>query len=171
MVPRREALLGSTFDTRKICAGCPAIAYALPNSASPYISAVSMWVMPRSMPRRKAATAVLRSPWSMYQVPCPITDTCGPFCPNFCCLTMTSNRLLDLTPLRGATCPPKLNERRRKRRSNQTSPFRDGPKDQTSDVQLHIGESRDSRPHAPHRPAITAVGSLRHSHSLQLRIQ
>src|SRR5882672_10939165 len=28
--------------------------------------------------------------------------------------------------------------------SGQTASFRDGPKDQTSDVQLHIGESRDS---------------------------
>src|SRR5260221_10322366 len=74
---------------------------------------------------------------------------------------MTSNRLLDLTPLRGATCPPKLNERRRKRRSNQTSSFRDGPKDQTSDVQLHIGESRDSGLDASHRPGMTAVGLLR----------
>src|SRR5882672_705747 len=53
------------------------------SSASPYISAVSIWVMPRSMPRRKAATALLRSPRSIYQVPCPITGTSGPLPSNF----------------------------------------------------------------------------------------
>ncbi len=42
---------------------------------SPYISAVSMWFMPRSSPRRSAATAARRSPSSMYQVPWPITAT------------------------------------------------------------------------------------------------
>jgi hypothetical protein len=36
------------------------------------------------------------------------------------------------------------------------SSFRDGPKDQTSDVQLHIGESRDSGFDASHRPGMTA---------------
>src|SRR5258705_1715213 len=91
MVPRRDALLGSTFDTRKILSRCPAIASATTSSASPYISAVSMWVMPRSMPRRSAATAFACSRWSMSQVPCPITDTCGPFCPNFCFLTTASD--------------------------------------------------------------------------------
>jgi hypothetical protein len=33
--------------------------------------------------------------------------------------------------------------------------FRDGPQDQTSDVQLHIGESRDSGFDASHRPGMT----------------
>jgi hypothetical protein len=33
--------------------------------------------------------------------------------------------------------------------------FRDGPKAQTSDVQLHIGESRDSGFDASHRPGMT----------------
>jgi hypothetical protein len=33
--------------------------------------------------------------------------------------------------------------------------FRDGPKDQTSDVQLHIRESRDSGFDASHRPGMT----------------
>jgi hypothetical protein len=33
--------------------------------------------------------------------------------------------------------------------------FRDGPKDQTSDAQLRIGESRDSGFDAPHRPGMT----------------
>src|SRR5216684_5784446 len=33
--------------------------------------------------------------------------------------------------------------------------FRDGPKDQTSDVRLHIGESRDSGFDASHRPGMT----------------
>ena len=61
----------------------PAIASATTGSASPYISAVSMWLMPRSRPRRSAATARLRSPRSIYQVPCPITDTSGPLLPNF----------------------------------------------------------------------------------------
>ena len=35
------------------------------------------------------------------------------------------------------------------------SPFRGGPKDGTSDVQLHIGESRDSGFDASHRPGMT----------------
>jgi len=35
------------------------------------------------------------------------------------------------------------------------SSFRDGPKDQTSDVQVHIGESRDSGFDALHRPGMT----------------
>jgi hypothetical protein len=39
--------------------------------------------------------------------------------------------------------------------------FRDGPQDQTSDVQLHIGESRDSGFDASHRPGMTASGLLR----------
>jgi len=43
----------------------------------------------------------------------------------------------------------------------QTSSFRDGPKDQTSDVQLHIGESLDSGFDAPHRPGMTDSGLLR----------
>ena len=42
------------------------------SSASPYISAVSIWVMPRSRPRRRAATAVGRCASSIYQVPWPI---------------------------------------------------------------------------------------------------
>jgi hypothetical protein len=33
--------------------------------------------------------------------------------------------------------------------------FRDGPKDQTSDAQLRIGESRDSGFDAAHRPGMT----------------
>src|SRR6185436_13069402 len=91
MVPRREALLGNTFETRKsFSRGSPVIASAITSSASPYISAVSMWVMPVAMPRRRAATAALRSPRSRYQVPCPITDTSGPLVPNFFCFTITS---------------------------------------------------------------------------------
>src|SRR6267154_5589062 len=82
MVPRREALLGKTFETRKMSSRRPAIASAITNSASPYISAVSMWVMPRSTPRRSAAMASLRSPRSIYQVPCPITDTSHLLLPN-----------------------------------------------------------------------------------------
>jgi len=35
------------------------------------------------------------------------------------------------------------------------SSFRDGPKDQTSDVRLHIAESRDSGFDASHRPGMT----------------
>src|SRR6266851_4033600 len=82
MVPRREALLGRTFETRKMSSRRPAIASAITSSASPYISAVSMWVMPRSTPRRSAAMACLRSPRSIYQVPCPITDTSYLLLPN-----------------------------------------------------------------------------------------
>src|SRR5712664_3613050 len=43
----------------------------------------------------------------------------------------------------------------------QTPSFRDGPQDQTSDVQLHIGESRDSGFDASHRPGMTKSGLLR----------
>jgi hypothetical protein len=43
----------------------------------------------------------------------------------------------------------------------QTPSFRDGPQDQTSDVQLHIGESRDSGFDASHRPGMTESGLLR----------
>src|SRR6202000_1357869 len=74
MVPRREALLGNTFETRKTSSRRPSIASAITSSASPYISAVSIWLMPRSSPWRSAATARLRSPRSRYQVPCPITE-------------------------------------------------------------------------------------------------
>jgi hypothetical protein len=41
----------------------------------------------------------------------------------------------------------------------QTPSFRDGPQDQTSDVQLHIGESRDSGFDASHRLGMTGSGS------------
>src|SRR5471030_3290324 len=40
MVPRRDALPGSTFETRKTSSRLPAIASAITGSASPYISAV-----------------------------------------------------------------------------------------------------------------------------------
>src|SRR5829696_5285972 len=91
MVPRREALLGSTFETRNsFSRGKPTMASAITSSASPYISAVSIWVMPVSMPRRSAARAALRSPRSRYQVPCPITDTSGFLLPNFFCFKITS---------------------------------------------------------------------------------
>src|SRR5262249_44379743 len=82
MVPRREALLGSTLETRNTSSRLPATASAMTSSASPYISAVSIWVMPSSMPRRNADIAALRSPRSRYQVPCPITETSGPPLPN-----------------------------------------------------------------------------------------
>jgi hypothetical protein len=49
----------------------------------------------------------------------------------------------------------------RAKRSNPSSSFRDGPKDQTSDAQLRIGESRDSGFDASHRPGMTASGLLR----------
>jgi hypothetical protein len=45
------------------------------------------------MPRRNAATALLRLPRSMYQVPCPITGTWKPLLPNFRCLTIASQYL------------------------------------------------------------------------------
>src|SRR5450631_3142892 len=98
MVPRRDALPGNTFETRKISSRRPAMASAITSSASPYISAVSIWVMPRSMPRVKLATALLRSPRSIYQVPCPITDAVGPPPPNLrCFISMHRYRQLDAT--------------------------------------------------------------------------
>src|SRR2546429_2902927 len=48
-----------------------------------------------------------------------------------------------------------LSLRERSDEAIQTPSFRDGPKDQTSDVQLHIGESRDSGFDAAHRPGMT----------------
>ena len=75
IVPLRDACSGSTFDTRKTSSRRPAMASAIISSAAPYISAVSMWVMPRSMPRRSAVIAPRRSPLSMRQVPCPMTAT------------------------------------------------------------------------------------------------
>jgi hypothetical protein len=66
-------------DEIKVVALAPAIASAITSSASPYISAVSMWVMPSSMPRRSAAAALLRSLRSTYQVPCPLIVTSGFF--------------------------------------------------------------------------------------------
>ena len=45
--------------------------------------------------------------------------------------------------------------------------FRDGPKDQTSDVQLHIGESLDSGFDASHRPGMTTRKGM----SRQLKIE
>src|SRR5580704_6156592 len=39
--------------------------------------------------------------------------------------------------------------------------FRDGPKDQTSDVQLHIGESRDSGFASSTRPGMTLKSNAR----------
>src|SRR5260370_13986405 len=43
------------------------------------------------------------------------------------------------------------------RRSIQTPSFRDGPKDQPSDAQLRIGQSRDSGFDASHRPGMTSI--------------
>src|SRR4051812_23682501 len=92
MVPFREAFLGSTLETMKTCSRRPAIASATTSSASPlpYISAVSMWVMPSSMPLRSAATASLRGPCSMYQVPWPMTGTSRRVAPNVCVRMMLS---------------------------------------------------------------------------------
>jgi hypothetical protein len=42
----------------------------------------------------------------------------------------------------------------------QTPSFRDGPKDQTSDAQLRIGEFRDSGFDASHRPGTAAPDHL-----------
>ena len=44
-------------------------------SASPYISAVSIWVMPASIPARNARIASVRSELSMCHVPWPMTGT------------------------------------------------------------------------------------------------
>src|SRR6202022_1414354 len=46
--------------------------------------------------------------------------------------------------------------------ANEFAPsFRDGPKDQTADAQLRIGESRDSGFDASHRPGMTARNHTR----------
>src|SRR6202453_2753172 len=59
MVPRFEAWLGSTLDTRNTSSRRPSMALAMIRSAAPepYISAVSICVIPRSSPRRMAAMA------------------------------------------------------------------------------------------------------------------
>ncbi|GCC46999.1 hypothetical protein chiPu_0031423 [Chiloscyllium punctatum] len=56
--------------------------------------------MPASMPRFNAATAALRSPRSRYQVPCPITETCGPLLPNFLVCTIASFCVAGVSPTR-----------------------------------------------------------------------
>src|SRR5882757_8796667 len=79
MVPRLEALLGSTFETRKTSSRRPAIAVPISVSAAPdpYISAVSTWVMPRSSPRRSDAIAAA-GPSSERHDPCPTAATRRP---------------------------------------------------------------------------------------------
>src|SRR5437667_12063381 len=74
-----NALCGQTFVTTNTPWCCPWIASATISSAppSPYISAVSIKLMPSSIPKRSAATslacALLLSP--MRHVPCPSTGT------------------------------------------------------------------------------------------------
>jgi hypothetical protein len=61
--------------------------------------------------------------------------------------------------------PPQLGRTRRENAdlclALERRPFRDGPNDRTSDVQLHIGESSDSGFDASHRPGMTALDCLR----------
>src|SRR5882724_7406418 len=80
MVPRLEALLGSTFETRKTSSRRPAIAAPMSVSAAPapYISAVSMWVMPRSIPRRRDAITAAASASSARHDPWPTAATRRP---------------------------------------------------------------------------------------------
>src|SRR4051794_34133025 len=64
----------------------------------PYISAVSMWVMPRSSPARRASMArrsASRSP-SIFQVPCPRMGTWTPVHPNARVGMLMPTRLLDV---------------------------------------------------------------------------
>src|SRR5882724_1952799 len=81
-VPRREAFPGITLLTMKASSRRPATASPTTSSAPPlaYISAVSISVIPRSMPSRSAVTSSLRrfalSP--MVQVPCPSAGTVSP---------------------------------------------------------------------------------------------
>src|SRR3989441_4354834 len=86
IVPAYDALDGNTLVTTKSDSrGYPLIAWATIRSAppSPYISAVSMWVRPRSRPRRSAATSSrsARRLSPMCQVPCPTTGTSTPVAP------------------------------------------------------------------------------------------
>src|SRR5207244_2657867 len=57
----------------------PTIASTFPE---PYISAVSIWVSPSSMPRRSAAIAEARASRSIIHVPWPRTGTAAPVAPN-----------------------------------------------------------------------------------------
>jgi hypothetical protein len=79
MVSRFEALLGSTLLTMKTSPRRPLIASPTTSSAPPlpYISAVSISVMPRSMPRRSALISSLRRHASspIAQVPWPKIGT------------------------------------------------------------------------------------------------
>ena len=81
-VPRRVALLGSTLLTMNMPSRLPATASATICSAAPsaYISAVSIRVMPSSIPACRAATSSLRrealSP--IRHVPSPKTGTASP---------------------------------------------------------------------------------------------
>src|SRR5712691_485252 len=86
MVPRYEAFEGMTLVAMKASWRRPARASATISSAcpSPYISAVSMWVRPRSSPRDSAAISSFLSLRSspMCQVPWPMTLTSTPVDPN-----------------------------------------------------------------------------------------
>ena len=76
-VPRARGVAGQDLGDQEDLVAPPGdrLADHLLDAPSPYISAVSMWVMPRSRPRRRAATAVGRCASSMYQVPWPMTAT------------------------------------------------------------------------------------------------
>src|SRR5581483_1479084 len=92
-VPARDAFWGSTLETRKTSSRRPAIASPTSCSASPalYISAVSIWVMLRSMPVRRAVITAWRFFCSMSHVPCPMIGTSGPVGPKrWYCITSPS---------------------------------------------------------------------------------
>jgi hypothetical protein len=77
MVLEREACCGRTFEAMKTSSRRPSTASPTMVSATPkpYISAVSMCVMPRSRPWRKVATTFAWSFFSINHVPWPITGT------------------------------------------------------------------------------------------------
>src|SRR5206468_1105321 len=97
----RDAFWGSTLETRKTWSRRPAI--ASPTSSStrpePYISAVSMCVMPASSPARSAASAAVPPSRSMFHVPWPTTGTATPVGPN-------GSRLTEVDPAPPAAPAP-----------------------------------------------------------------
>src|SRR5262249_25656027 len=69
----------------------------------PYISAVSMWVMPRSKPRRSTFTTTAMSSSSRYHVPWPITGTSRSVGPNRrCSIVHPSDKVRSHRSLRGS---------------------------------------------------------------------
>src|SRR5438445_9684196 len=105
MASRRPALCGYTLLTTNTWSRRPAIASPTTRSAPPsaYISAVSISVIPRSIPVRNAATSLLRLLTSspIRHVPWPRTGTLSPPGSLVERIRVTGNDRARAMPLRG----------------------------------------------------------------------